>query len=105
MVRSRCMTGAGVETSSLAIHAAVPPVLDGIVAAVAESASDLRPTLSHVVDHALDQQAFLGRDGLTVQRRLQVLVEAFSALLGRAKVHVLGDANPVVRPLFADELQ
>lgn len=32
-------------------------------------------------------------------------MEAFTALLGRAVVHVLGDAHPVVGALFADQLE
>lgn len=33
------------------------------------------------------------------------MVEAFTTLLGGAIVHVLRDADPVVRALFADELE
>lgn len=90
------------EASSLAVHAAVPPILDGVVAAVAESAGDFGPALAHLVDHAFNHQALLGGDGLAVQRGLQVLMESFAALLGRSEVHVLGDANPVVGALFPD---
>lgn len=90
------------EASSLAVHAAVPPILDGVVAAVPESAGDFGPALAHLVDHAFDHQALLSRDGLAVQRGLQILMKSFTALLGRSEVHVLGDANPVVGALFPD---
>jgi hypothetical protein len=33
------------------------------------------------------------------------LVEAFTTLLGRTVVHVLRDAHPVVRALFAHKLE
>lgn len=95
----------GRETSSLAVHAAVPPVLNCIVAAVSKASCNLGPALAHFVDHPLDHQALLSRDGLTVQRGLEVLVEALPALLGRAVVHVLRDADPVVGALFANQLK
>jgi hypothetical protein len=97
--------GSGRETSSLAVHAAVPPVLDCIVAAVAESSGDLRPSLAHLIDHALDHQALLGGDGIPIQRGLQVLMESLPALLGRPVVHVLRNAYPVVGALLADQLK
>ena len=83
------MVRASRETSPLAVHATIPPVLHGVVAAVAQSSCDLGPSLSHLVDHALDHQPLLGGDGFTVQRRLQILVEALPTLLGRPIVHVL----------------
>ena len=93
------------DAAALAVHAAIPPVLDGVVAAVAQAAGDLCPTLAHLIHHALDHQALVGRDGFPVQRGLEVLVEALTALLGRAEVHLLRDADPVVGALFAHELQ
>lgn len=96
--------GRGRETAAFAVHAAVPPVLDGIVAAVAQAAGDLGPTLAHFIHHAFDQETLVGGDGLPVQSGLEVLVEAFPTLLGRAEVHMLRNAHPVVRALFTDEL-
>lgn len=97
-------SGRGGKTTTLAVHAAIPPVLNCVVAAVPQSTSNLSPALAHVVHHALDHQAFISRNGLAVQRRLEVLVESLPALLGRPVVHVLRDANPVVGALFAHQL-
>lgn len=94
----------GRKTPPLAVHAAIPPVLDGIVTAVAQSAGNLSPPLAHVVHHAFDQQALFSGDRLAVQGRFEVLVEALPTLLGRPVVHVLGDAHPVVGALFAHQL-
>lgn len=101
---ARCIAALN-ESSSLPVHASIPPVLDGVVAAVAQSPGDLRPALSHFVDHPFDHHALLGGDGLVVQGRLQVLVESLPALLGRSVAHVLRDAYPVVGSLFAHELE
>ena len=90
------------KASSFSVHASVPPILDCVVAAVSQSASDFGPSLAHIFYHAFNHQALLGGNGLSIQRRLQVLVESFPALLGRSKVHVLGDANPIVGTLFTD---
>lgn len=66
--------GAGVRTRAdavqappLAVHAAVPPVLDGVVAAVPQPPGNLCPALAHVADHALDQEPLFGGDGVAVQ--------------------------------------
>lgn len=96
--------GGGGKTTALAVHAAIPPVLDCVVTAVTQSTSDLSPALAHVVHHALDHQALIGRNGLAVQRGLEVLVESLPALLGRPVVHVLRDAHPVIGALFAHQL-
>jgi hypothetical protein len=44
----------------------------------------------------LDEDAFLGSDGVMVEVWLEVLVETFAALLGRAGLNGGGDADPVV---------
>ena len=92
------------KTAALAVHAAIPPVLDSVVTAVTQSASNLSPALAHVVHHTLDHQALISRNGLAVQRWLEVLVKSLPALLGRPVVHVLRDAHPVVGSLFAHQL-
>lgn len=94
----------GRKTPPLAVHAAIPPVLDGVVTAVAQSAGNLGPTLAHVGHHAFDQQSLFSGNGLAVEGRFEVLVEALPTLLRRAVVHVLRDAHPVVRALFAHQL-
>lgn len=63
------------------VHAAVPPVLDGIVAAAVETPCDLSPTLAHLRHQPLDHCALLWCDGVVVEGGLEVLVEAFTALL------------------------
>lgn len=95
----------GRDTAALAVHAAIPPILNGVVTAVTEAASDLSPTLAHLVDHAFNHKTLVGRNGFPVQGGLKVLVEAFPTLLRRAVVHVLRDADPVVRALFTNKLQ
>lgn len=77
------------QTSPLAVHAAIPPVLDCVVAAVTKASSDFRPALPHLVHQPFNLQTLLGGDRSAVQRRLKILMETFPALLGRAVVHVL----------------
>lgn len=95
----------GRDTAALAVHAAIPPILNGVVAAVTEAASNFSPTLAHLIDHAFDHKTLVGRNGFPIQRGLEVLVEAFPTLLRRAVVHVLRDADPVVRALLTNKLQ
>lgn len=57
----------GVKASALAVHAAVPPVLHGVVAAVPKSPRNLRPALAHLANHAFNHQALFRRDRLAVQ--------------------------------------
>lgn len=75
-------TSVGVVAPS-AVHAAVPPVLDGIVAAATQSSRDLRPSLAHFSDHLFDEHSFLGSDRVMVQVWFEILMEALAALLGR----------------------
>jgi hypothetical protein len=65
-----------------AILAAVPPVLDCVVAATFESPCDFSPPLAHLGDQLLDHFALFWRNGLVIQRRLEVLVKSLPALLG-----------------------
>lgn len=102
--RERRGGSAGRETSSLAVHAAIPPVLDSIITAVAQSACNLCPTLAHLIHHVFNHQTLVSRNGLAVQRGFEVLVESLPTLLGRAVVHVLGDTHPVVGALIAHQL-
>lgn len=73
-------SGAVVSTPS--VHAAVPPILDGVVTTTTQSPGNLSPALAHLANHLLDHDAFLWRDGLMIEIRLEVLVESFPALLG-----------------------
>lgn len=67
--------------SLAAVHAAVPPVLDGVVATVAKSTGDFSPSFTHLMDELLDQLAFLSRNRFVIEARFQVLVISFSTLL------------------------
>lgn len=93
------------QASSFAVHAAVPPVLDSVVAAIAQSSGNFGPALAHFVDHPLNHHALFGCDGRMIQRWLEILVESLSALLGGPELHMLRDANPVVGSLLAHQLQ
>ncbi|KAI9048927.1 hypothetical protein LZ554_006778 [Drepanopeziza brunnea f. sp. 'monogermtubi'] len=84
--------------------AATSLLLHGIVTAPVQSSRDLGPALPHPLDHLLNLQPFLRTDGRMIQRRLQVLVVPFPALLGRAGADELGNAHPVQGPLRLDEL-
>ena len=72
------------SAAAATVHSTIPPVLDGIVAATTQTTGDLGPTLAHLGDHLLDENALLGSDGIMVKVGLEVLVESLTALLGRA---------------------
>lgn len=76
-----------VVAAAATVHSTVPPVLDGIVAAATQTTCDLSPTLAHLGDHLLDENALFGSDGIMVEVRLEVLVETLAALLGRASAN------------------
>lgn len=92
------------DEATTAIHAAIPPVFDGIVATAMQTARNLGPTLAHLGDHAFDLEAFFGTDGLVVEGWLEVLVITFATLLGRAGADELGNTNPIESALSVDEL-
>ena len=87
------------------VHAAVPPVLDGVVAAVLHHACDLGPLLANAGDLLLDEAALLLGDGAVVEVGLEVLVPALAALLGRARVHHLRNLHPAADALFLRHAQ
>jgi hypothetical protein len=78
------LLAAVVVAAAATVHSTIPPVLDGIVAATTQTTGDLGPTLAHLGDHLLDENALLGSDGIMVEVGLEVLVESLTALLGRA---------------------
>ena len=92
------------QTSS-SIHPAIPPVLDGVVAASIESSCDLGPSLAHLTDQFLDEATLLWTDWLMVQGRLEILMKALSALFGRTGSNQVRDADPIVRALALHELE
>jgi len=53
--------------SSATIHAAVPPILDGIVASTMKSTSNLGPPLPHFSNHAFNLQTFFRADRFVIQ--------------------------------------
>lgn len=104
-LRARLHLGAALLVASSAVLSAVPPVLDGIVAATTQSTGNLSPALTHLSNHLLDQSTLFGSDGVVVEVWLEVLVVAFSALLWRASLDHGRDANPVVSTLGVDETE
>lgn len=95
--------GAALCVASAAVHATIPPVLDGVVAASAQATGNLSPSLAHLGNHLLNHLALLGSDGVVVEVRLEVLVVALTALLGRTRSHHAGNAHPVVGTLGMDQ--
>lgn len=67
---------------SSSIHAAVPPVLDCIVAPAMESSGNLGPSFAHVSNETFDEFTFFRCDGLVIKCWFEVLVIPFTALLG-----------------------
>jgi len=103
LLLTRLHLGTALSVASAAVHATIPPVLDSIVAATAQAASDLGPALAHLGDHLLNQLTLLGSDGVMVEVGLQVLVISLTALLGRASAHHARDADPVMGALRVDK--
>jgi len=83
------------DEASTTIHAAVPPVLDGIVASTMESTSNFSPPLSHLSNHSLNLQTLFRADGFVIQRRFEILMVPFPALLRGARSNELGYPDPV----------
>lgn len=77
------------------VHAAVPPILDCVVAASMQSPCNLGPSLAHLSDHTLDEDALLWRDWVEVKRGLEVLMEALAALFRASSADHLADTDPV----------
>jgi len=63
------------------VHAAIPPILDRIVASVAKPSGDLSPSLAHLVHKLLDHFAFLSRNWFVIKTWLQILVVSLATLL------------------------
>src|SRR6267378_4039827 len=97
----RCLNN---KTPFFAIHAAIPPVFDSVVASIAKSSRNLCPTLPHFIDHSFNHHALFCGYGCMIQGWFKILMKSFSTLLGRPEVHMLGNANPVIRSLFAHQM-
>ena len=90
------------DETTTAVHAAIPPVFNGIIAAPMQSTGNLGPTLAHFGDHAFYLEALFGADGFVVEGRLEVLVISFATLLGGAGANELSNADPVQGALGVD---
>lgn len=95
--------GLALVLSLSAVLAPVPPVLYSVVAAAVETSGNVGPPLANLLDHGLNDDAFLGRDGVVVESRLQVLVISFAALLWCSGAEGIGDAYPVQGALVLDQ--
>lgn len=78
-----------------AIGAAVPPVFDSIVAAAGEVTGDFRPFLAVLGHKLLYEHTFLSGDGVAIERGLQVLVVALTALFGQSGAKQSQNTDPV----------
>lgn len=93
------------DESASTVHPAVPPILDGVVAASGQPSCNLGPALPHVEDIPFDLLAFLGSDWIMAQRRLQVLMISFATLLRSPGDDLVGDLHPVVGALVGNECE
>lgn len=97
------MTLLSVPSSS--VHASIPPVLHGVVAASSESSGDLSPSLSHLCNHLLDQDALLRCNGIVVEVGLEVLVISLSALFWGTGLDGCRYPYPVVSSMNIDQVK
>lgn len=70
------------DQASPSIHASIPPILHCIIAASVQSAGNLGPAFAHLAHELLDEYALLRTDWLMIERRFEILMESFAALLG-----------------------
>lgn len=87
------------------IHAAVPPIFDGVVASTTKAAGNFRPPFPHLTHQSFDDGTFIRRNGIVVQRRFQILVETFPALLGRPRSDQVGYPHPIMSTLGMHKLK
>ena len=99
----RCLAGSRLLALA-AVLAAIPPVLDSIVAAVVHHASDLRPLLSDLPDLILDELAFDVVDGVMVEVWLQILVPSLTTLLGGSGLQDFGYLYPLASTLLTHQV-
>jgi hypothetical protein len=99
-----CRCPSSKDEASTTIHAAVPPVLDGIVTSTMESTSNLSPPLSHFSNHALNLKTFFGADWFVIQRWFEILMVPFPTLLWGARADELSYPDPIQRSLGVYQL-
>ena len=87
------------------IHAAVPPILYGIVASAWKSSCDFGPSLSHLCDQLLNKLAFLRCDRLMAQSWLQVLMIPLPALFRGSRYKELRNLDPIMSTVHIDKAQ
>lgn len=78
-----------------AIGAAIPPVFDSIIASASEMTSDFRPLLAVLGHKLLYKHTLLCGDGVAIERGLQVLVVALTALFGQSGTKESQNTDPV----------
>jgi hypothetical protein len=93
------------EAPFFAIHAAIPPVFDSVVASITKSSRDLCPTLPHLIHHSFNHYALICGYWSMIQGWFQILMKPFSTLFGRPEMHMLGDANPVIGSLLPYQMK
>lgn len=86
------------------VLAAIPPVLDGVVASVLHVAGDLSPLLAHHLDHFFDPPALLLGDRLVVKLGLEVLVPPLTALLWRPGLQDVRYLHPFSGAFLPDKV-
>jgi hypothetical protein len=86
------------------ILVSVPPILDGIVAAIVQASGDLSPSLADFLHKSFDFNTLFRCNWVMVEGGLEILMIAFSALLGRSGSKSLGNLNPVERSMVIDQL-
>ena len=87
------------------VHSSIPPIFHSVVAATRKTSSDLRPPFAHFLHQPLDQLALFRTDGGVIESGLEVLMEAFSTLLGGPSLQELCYPDPVVGAMCVDEAQ
>jgi hypothetical protein len=65
-----------------AVLATIPPIFDGIITPVIETAGNLGPAFAHFFDKAFNLQTLLWSNRVVVKRRLEVLMVSLTTLLG-----------------------
>lgn len=83
----------------------VPVVLDGVIGAAKEYGGDSSPTILDGLVQDKENPVFFYTPQSFFQKRIQLIVPAFSALLACATWHQLSDLLPVLRAVLLNILQ
>lgn len=82
----------------------IPPVLDHVVASVAELTCDGSPQSTLLPHHSLDNLTLFRSDGGEIQTRFEVLVPSLATLFSSSRLDKACDPDPVGLTMFSDEL-